>query len=251
MFKKVMMTAATIGMVCSMAMPVYAAPTVMADGGVFDDAYYTALYPDVVQVFGTDVNAHYQHYKNYGIKEGRIPYAPGTDVNAVITAAQAATPKKQLTAAQIAAQQQAQINHPSEAFVITRLACVPNVTGIKAVTEDHDPNGNLNKAGGYTSSVYFSYSLVDQSSYIIQVAMKQDIVDAGTDIGGCIETYATVKDAQARNTYLTAFDSIGALHVGSHVVLGTMVVRTSDFLTATQQAELTQNIMAAMMYVEQ
>lgn len=251
MFKKVMATAATIGMICSMAMPVYAAPTVMADGGVFDDAYYTTMYPDVVQVFGTDANLHYQHYKTYGVKEGRLPYAPGTDVNAIIAAAQPATPKRQLTAAEIAAQQQAQINNPSEAFVITRLQCVPNVSGIEAVTETHDPNGNLNKAGGYTSSVYFSYSLVDKSSYIIQAAMKENIVDAGTDIGGCIETYATVKDAQARNTYLSAFDSISALHVGSHTVVGTMVIRTSDFLTATQQAELTQNIINALMYVEQ
>ncbi|RGC24774.1 hypothetical protein DWX41_21200, partial [Hungatella hathewayi] len=48
--------------------------------------------------------------------------------------------------------------------------------------------------------------------------------------------------AEKRNTYLSAFDGAGMLNPGSHTVLGTIVIRTSDKLTATQQNEFTQKI---------
>lgn len=38
-----------------------------------------------------------------------------------------------------------QITNPNEDFVIQRLKGIPNISGYQAVTEDHDPNGNLNK----------------------------------------------------------------------------------------------------------
>ena len=53
---------------------VLAAPKVMPDGQTFDPEYYAQKNPDVVQVFGTDENKLYEHYKQYGIKEGRLPY---------------------------------------------------------------------------------------------------------------------------------------------------------------------------------
>ena len=48
-----------------------------------------------------------------------------------------------------------QITAPTESFVIQRIADVEGISGVQAVTEDHDPNGNLNKAGGYTACIYF------------------------------------------------------------------------------------------------
>lgn len=47
----------------------------VAKAGNFDAAYYAAKYPDVVEVFGTDPNALYAHYLNYGIKELRYKNA--------------------------------------------------------------------------------------------------------------------------------------------------------------------------------
>ena len=41
----------------------------------FDPAFYASAYPDVVSACGTDVNALYDHYQNYGRKEGRMAYA--------------------------------------------------------------------------------------------------------------------------------------------------------------------------------
>lgn len=141
------------------------------------------------------------------------------------------------TAYQNSVLQMKQITNPNEDFVIQRLKGIPNISGYQAVTEDHDPNGNLNKQGGYTSTVYFSTPLIDQSS-----VYGNDIVDKGTECGGAIEVYASEEDAEKRDSYLASFDGAGMLNSGSHKVLGTIIIRTSTKLTATQQNEFTNNI---------
>lgn len=141
------------------------------------------------------------------------------------------------TAYQNSVLQMKQITNPNEDFVIQHLKGIPNISGYQAVTEDHDPNGNLNKQGGYTSTVYFSTPLIDQSS-----VYGNDIVDKGTECGGAIEVYASEEDAEKRDSYLASFDGAGMLNSGSHKVLGTIVIRTSTKLTATQQNEFTNNI---------
>lgn len=153
--------------------------------------------------------------------------------------------QKNLQAAQKAfedsVKQLAQITNPTGDFVVGRLSEIETVGDIQGVTEDNDPNGNLNKQGGYTSSTYFSSTHIEQSD-----VYGDTTIDKGTDGGGCIEVYATVEEAEARNTYLSAFDGMGALSSGSHVVFGTVVIRTSDRLTATQQNELTEQIKAKL-----
>ena len=57
------------------------------------------------------------------------------------------------------------------------------------------------------------------------------------------------EDAESRNAYLGAFDG-RALKVGSHVVYGTIVIRTSDYLTASQQKELTEKILNVLIAVD-
>ena len=141
------------------------------------------------------------------------------------------------TAYQNSVLQMKQITNPNEDFVIQRLKGIPNISGYQAVTEDHDPNGNLNKQGGYTSTVYFSTPLIDQSS-----VYGNDLVVKGTECGGAIEVYASEEDAEKRDSYLASFDGAGMLNSGSHKVLGTIVIRTSTKLTATQQNEFTNNI---------
>lgn len=135
-----------------------------------------------------------------------------------------------------------QVTNPPEAFIVERLEGLASIDGVQAVTEEHDPNGNLNKQGGYTAAVYFASPLIDPTA-----VYGEDIVDKGTEGGGCVEVYATVEDAEARNTYLSAFDSSGLLNSGSHKVLGTIVIRTSDKLTASQQKELEQDIWDALL----
>ena len=133
--------------------------------------------------------------------------------------------------------QMAQITNPSGDFVIQRLQGIEGISACQAVTEDHDPNGNLNKQGGYTATIYFSSPWINQDE-----VYGGDIVDKGTECGGAVEVYASKEDAESRNAYLSNFDGAGILNPGSHVVLGTIVIRTSSKLTATQQNDLTQRV---------
>lgn len=136
--------------------------------------------------------------------------------------------------------QMKQVTNPSEAFVIERLQGIEGIGDISAVTEDNDPNGQLGKAGGYTATVYFTSPLVNQGDVI-----GSTVIEKGCDGGGAIEVYATVEDANKRNDYLGAFDG-GIFSSGSHNVVGTVLVRTSDKLTASQQKELEAAIIEAL-----
>jgi len=144
------------------------------------------------------------------------------------------------TALENSIKQRELVTNPSEAFVIQRLSEVEHVFSPTAVTEDHDPNGQLNKQGGYTATVYFESDLVDQSE-----VFGDDIIDKGCEGGGAVEVYANEADANRRNEYLGAFDG-GMFSSGSHNVCGTCVIRTSDKLTASQQQELESAIIAAL-----
>lgn len=137
-----------------------------------------------------------------------------------------------------------QVTNPSQDFVMARLKEVPGIINMEPVTEDNDPNGNLNKAGGYTSDVYFESQNVNQSD-----VYGNDLIEKGVDAGGAIETYKTNKDAAERDSYLGVFDG-GVISSGSHKVIGTVLIRTSDKLTATQQNELTQAIIDALTRLE-
>ncbi len=134
------------------------------------------------------------------------------------------------------------VTAPTEEFVIERLLTVPYIAKIAAATEDNDPNGQLGKQGGYIAQIYFSSPLVNPAN-----ANKPDldVIDAGTSSGGSIEVYATVADAEKRNRYLASFDG-GALSSGSHIVVGTMLVRTSSSLSASDQKKLEEEIITAL-----
>ena len=140
----------------------------------------------------------------------------------------------------VSIQQYALVDNPTEGFVIDRLGKVEGIVDISAVTEDNDPNGHLNKAGGYTAQIYFSSDKINQSS-----VYGTTLIEKGTEAGGSIEVYKTAEEAQARETYLAAFDG-GIFASGSHKIVGTCLVRTSDKLTASQQTEFEAAIIEAL-----
>ena len=137
-----------------------------------------------------------------------------------------------------------QLTNPSEDFVIQRLKTVDEIADVRAVTEDNDPNGKLNKPGGYTATVYFESKNVNQAN-----VYGTDLIDKGTDAGGAIEVYATEEDAIKRNDYLATFDG-GILASGSHRVVGTVLVRTSDELPASKQKALEEKVIAALAAIQ-
>ena len=138
------------------------------------------------------------------------------------------------------------VTNPSEEYVLTRLARVENITAIEAATEDDDPNGQLHKAGGYTSAVFFESDLVPAGTYFFD---PSSTVHKGTAGGGSIEVYANAEDAKKRDTYLSAFDG-GALSSGAHTVIGTVVIRISDNMKASDQQLMTERIIDALTAIE-
>lgn len=134
---------------------------------------------------------------------------------------------------------------PSESYIIESLNQSEFILEIEAATESNDPNGKLNTDGGYTTCVFFSSTLIDQSDF-----SEESVVAKGTSCGGCIEVYSNEEDATARNEYLAQFDG-GILDSGSHTVIGTIVIRTSEKLTKEQQTELTQNLISIITSSEQ
>lgn len=158
--------------------------------------------------------------------------------------------------------------NPSEDYVISCLKTVNGVTDIEAATETHDPNGNLHKKGGYTAAIYFRVEQIEitkeedeweESGYAYYLNINgnkeyllldegQDIkspVDVGTQGGGQIEVYASAKEAKDRDDYLGAFDG-SAFTSGYHTVVGSMVIRTSEYLTASQQQQLADDVINAL-----
>lgn len=139
-----------------------------------------------------------------------------------------------------------QITAPTDDFVMDRLKNIETIADMAPVTEDHDPNGQLNKQGGYIGCIYFKDTQVDRSKLYIE---NDNVIDIGTDGGGAIEIYTTKEEATSRSDYLGTFDSTGFTS-GSHYVYGTIVIRTSNYLTGTQQKELTQKILNELIKVK-
>lgn len=62
-------------MTAAVAIIVMRHPVQVRAAGEFDPVFYAAAYADVVALLGTDAEALYNHYQNFGQKEGRFPYA--------------------------------------------------------------------------------------------------------------------------------------------------------------------------------
>lgn len=138
-----------------------------------------------------------------------------------------------------------QVTNPSEDFVLQRVLTIDDVADARAVTEDQDPNGKLHKAGGYTATIYIESKKVNQSGIYSSGEYADALIDKGTDAGGAVEVYANEEDAKKRNDYLATYDG-GIFSSGSHKVVGTLVIRTSDELNASQQQEFEQKIIEAL-----
>ncbi len=132
------------------------------------------------------------------------------------------------------------INNPTEDWVASKLERINEVDRIKAVTADNDPNGMLEKEGGYTSCTYFTTGLLGKD-----VVKGYTPVQKGVDGGGAIEVYPTLEDARKRCEYLSEFDET-ILYSGSYALVGTMVIRTSCLLDDTFQYILTESIVTSM-----
>ena len=124
-------------------------------------------------------------------------------------------------------------------FVIGRLTGVEHIQEPTAATKDHDPNKGLSKDDSYIAAVFFSSDLVEEK------VKGDDVIDRGTDGGGCVEVFRNEKDAQARDEYLGSVGSFLSL-AGSHTTNGEYVIRTSRYLSDSQQQKLEASIIKAL-----
>lgn len=134
---------------------------------------------------------------------------------------------------------------PTGYEVANALKTISTVDGTCVVTEDNDPNGNLNKTGGYIAAVYFSDNRANLEMKNNPYSDYKDICDQGTVAGGQIEVYANKEDAQKRADYLGAFNG-GILSSGDSSAFGTSVFRISDEMTATQMKDLQEKVINAL-----
>ncbi len=129
---------------------------------------------------------------------------------------------------------------PKQDLVNQRLKSIDSIKGIEAVTKENNPDGLLNKDGGYYGCLYFTTNLIDEKTI-----PGKSIVDKGTDAGGSVELYNSLDDAKKRCEYLASYDGT-ILTTGSYVLVGTMVIRTSFKLDDNEQYKLTDSIIKAM-----
>lgn len=178
------------------------------------------------------------------LKSQTVPTAPEIPDYTGVTAAL----QEKTKAYEDSVQGMKQVTAPTDEFVMERLQRIETITEMAPVTEDHDPNGKLGKQGGYIGCVYFEDTQVDRSQLYIEEG-KDNVIDVGTVGGGAIEVFKTADEAKQRETYLASFDG-GMFSSGSHYVAGTCLIRTSDELTGTQQLDLTEKIINALIAVE-
>lgn len=129
---------------------------------------------------------------------------------------------------------------PSAEQVIELLEGIDHVQRPTAATPDHDPNKGLSKEDGYRAAVFFESDLVDE-----KYREDEDVLENGTEGGGCIEVYANEEDARKRDEYLARFDG-GLISSGSHRVEGNCVIRISRRLDSVHQHELEEAIVKAL-----
>lgn len=174
-----------------------------------------------------------------GIEVSEVPEVPDyTDIIKMVSDA--------LAVYEDSVQSLKQITAPTDNFVMERLQRVDTITAMAAVTEDHDPNGQLGKQGGYIGCIYWSDSQIDSSK---TYNYSGDVIEVGTVGGGAIEIYNTENEAKKRNEYLSSFDGTGVAS-GSHYVYGTIVIRTSDYLSGEKQQGLNQKVLEVLTTID-
>ena len=109
------------------------------------------------------------------------------------------------------------------------------VQDTKVLTEENDPYGNLGKAGYYTAGAAFWDTRTEYSEAYKE---ESELGKWGASAGGMIEVYATDEEAKSRIEYMQAFVGNPLTEPGAFKQIGTVVIRASSELTATQQNEI-------------
>lgn len=111
----------------------------------------------------------------------------------------------------------------------------PTVEQTYVYSQDKDPNGNLGKAGYYTSGAEF---------YDTRTSTAPDGPAFGADSGGAIEVYANSTDAKKRLDYLKQFQGQPTLDPGAAKQINNVIVRSSSKYNAAAQKQVLDYLVA-------
>lgn len=126
---------------------------------------------------------------------------------------------------------------PAENYIVSALREVTGVNEIQAATEERDPGELLNKDHGYTTAVYFSYEGVNT------LRSDADLIDIGSNAGGCIESFLSSNDAIARIELLSA----GPFFPGYTKCIGTVLMHITPQIPFEAQIDLANRIGASLL----
>lgn len=138
------------------------------------------------------------------------------------------------------------VDNPTEEYLLSRLKTVKGIFNITAYTEETDVDKHLNKAKWYYSKIAFQHEDITDSA----IEYGYSITEVGNPAGGCVEAFKTVEDAERRNQEMQSYEGT-VRSPGTHKVIGTVLVRTSEDLTTAKQKELEQAIIDALTYIEE
>jgi len=134
------------------------------------------------------------------------------------------------------------VDNPAEEYVVSRLKEINEIYNITPYTEDTDKDRYLGKPKRYYSKIVFQHKKVEH--YGLENNLMS-ITEVGNSAGGCVEIFKTVEDAENRNQELKDLEGTNR-SPGSHKVIGTILIRTSDDLTKSQQEKLEEKIIEVL-----
>ncbi len=141
-----------------------------------------------------------------------------------------------------------QVTKPKQSFLLERAKKVDTITSVEAATEKTDPNNLINKDGAYYAYIAMKSSMVEEMEPDLYT--NDSPLEAGNAGGAVIEAFKTVKDAKNRSDYLASLHGPGLFWSGTSKVVGTLVVRTSEELTASQEKKLEKDIIKELLRLD-
>lgn len=137
------------------------------------------------------------------------------------------------------------LTNPDINIIVDSIKNVEEIKDICVYTEESDTNNLLHKDGGYTNALSFSLDKIDLGLKMDDETYEdrpyKDSCEKGTAGGGTIEIFKTKEEAEKRNEYLSKFDG-SVINSGSHIIMGTMIIRISNELTKSEQETLQEKI---------
>lgn len=151
----------------------------------------------------------------------------------------------------------AQITNPAEIFVEERLKSCGDISAVRQVTTEHDPEGLLTNGSGCQQCLYYAATVLNPEGIA-----DYDLVEQGIAAGGSVEVYENEGQAITRCTQLSAVPEAPEVAEGEEApaeepqvsyqfTLGTMVIRMSPSLSQEQVDALLNQITEALTRVDQ